>query len=43
METHDNRGGLWNLLISLLAVLGGSVLVMATGTGKTWVLQALMI
>jgi membrane protease subunit HflK len=36
METHDNRGGLWNLLISLLAVLGGSVLVMATGTSTAW-------
>ena len=36
MGKHNIKGGLWNLLISLMALVGGVVLVTATGTGTAY-------
>jgi regulator of protease activity HflC (stomatin/prohibitin superfamily) len=38
METHNLKGGLWNLLISLAAALGAVMLVVALGGGTAWAL-----
>ena len=36
MEKHDVKGGFWNPLISLAALVGGVVLVTATGTSTAF-------
>ena len=36
MDKHNVKGGLWNLLISLMALVGGVVLVTATGAGTAY-------
>lgn len=42
MGKHNIRGGLWNLLISLMALVGGVVLVTATGAGTAYAVLIFM-
>ena len=42
MDKHNVKGGLWNLLISLMALFGGVVLVTATGSGTAYVVLFFM-